>query len=230
MQKYAAGLPHPDKKLQKQTQGYLEEAYENLLDKQLPDGGFAYWNNDKYSDPALTAYAIEFLQQAGEYVAIDDSVIKNAVAYLAKQQQKGTVSSLTPTAGLWVRRDRNYKPHPEDRKANAMLTASIAAMIGSAPDTAPLVKNALTATQPFVEEFDEPYTLANYALAAIAVKDKERSGPALTRLRSLALTENSGAYWSLETNTPFFRLGPLWPRGEYRRRVARTSRRRCRDE
>src|SRR6202012_564844 len=54
---------------------------------------------------------------------------------------------------------------------------------------------------------DEPYTLANYALAAIAVHDTARSKPAIARLQTLALSENGGAYWSLETNTPFFGWG-----------------------
>src|SRR6202012_846869 len=54
---------------------------------------------------------------------------------------------------------------------------------------------------------DEPYTLANYALAAIAVHDTARSKPAIARLLTLALSEDGGAYWNLETNTPFFGWG-----------------------
>jgi hypothetical protein len=39
------------------------------------------------------------------------------------------------------------------------------------------------------------------------VKDTARSQPAIARLRALALSENGGAYWNLETNTPFFGWG-----------------------
>ncbi len=88
-----------------------------------------------------------------------------------------------------------------------MLTASIAAMLAGAPDADPVIKRALTATQPFADSIDEPYTLANYALASLSVKDIARSTPAITRLRALALSENGGAYWTLETNTPFFGWG-----------------------
>jgi len=203
LQRYAANIPHPNKALQKETHTYLEEAYENLLGEQRSDGGFAYWSNDPVSDPALTAYAIQFLVQAQDYIDVDDSVITKAVAYLAKQQTHQQVTN----AGLWIVTTRDRKPQLDNRSGNAMLTASIAAMIANAPNAAPLVANALKATQPFVEEFDEPYTLGNYALAALAIKDTTRSTPAINRLRTLALTENGGAYWKLETNTPFFGWG-----------------------
>ena len=197
LQRYAAAIPHKDEKLQTQTLTRLQEAYENILANQR-NGGFAYWPSDRAPDLALTAYAIQFLTQARKYISIDDTVLNNAVTYLAHQQQSN---------GLWLRIDRDQKPHPEDSNANAMLTASIAAMIVGAPNTEPLLKKALSATQTFAEEFDEPYTLANYALTALALQDTARSAPALARLRTLSLSENGGVYWKLETNTPFFGWG-----------------------
>jgi hypothetical protein len=88
-----------------------------------------------------------------------------------------------------------------------MLTASIAAMIAGARGTEPILKKAVAATQPFAEKFDEPYTLASYALAALALKDTVRTERTIKRLRSMAHSENSGSYWALETNTPFFGWG-----------------------
>jgi len=88
-----------------------------------------------------------------------------------------------------------------------MLTASIAAMIAGAPNSEPVLKKALAAIKPFADEYDEPYTLASYTLAALALKDTTRSEPAIKRLRAMALSQNGGAYWSLETNTPFFGWG-----------------------
>ncbi len=198
LQRYSASLPQKDEKLIEQTHFYLEEAYENLLGNQLPSGGFAYWTSDHDADLALTAYAAEFLEQAKDFITIDDKILDKAVAYLAREQQKD---------GRWIRVDRDGKRHPEDTRANAMLTASIAAMIAGSPKSEPLLSKAVTALQPFVSEFDEPYTLAGYTLAALALKDTARSAPALARLRTLALSENGGAYWSLETNTPFFGWG-----------------------
>ena len=151
----------------------------------------------------MTAYAIQFLTEARNFITIDDGVLSRAVAFLAKQQQPKSQS----TAGLWVRVGRDRKPHPEDTRGNAMLTASIAAMIAGAPNTEPLLRKSLAATQPFADEFDEPYTLASYALAALALKDTARSEPTIKRLRAMAHSENGGAYWALETNTPFFGWG-----------------------
>ena len=207
LQRYAASLPKPDDKLQQLTRRNLQEAYESLLANQLPSGGFAYWPKDANADLALTAYAVQFLTQARAFIAIDDAVLTRAVTYLARQQQPASA----PQPGLWIRVDRAGKAHPEDTHASIMLTASIAAMISSAaasaPGAEPLLKNALPALQPFIQEFDEPYALAGYALAAIALKDSPRAEPALQRLRTLAHTENGGAYWALETNTPFFGWG-----------------------
>jgi len=103
--------------------------------------------------------------------------------------------------------DRDRKLQPESTRSNVMLTASIAAMIAGAPNSEPLLRSALVAIQPFTNEYDEPYTLASYTLAALALKDDARSEPALKRLRRMALSRNRGAYWSLESNTPFFGWG-----------------------
>jgi len=203
LQRYSASIPQKDEKLQQRTHRNLQEAYENLLANQLPSGGFAYWPKDRNADLALTAYAIQFLTEARSFITIDDGVLSKAVAFLAKQQQPTS----QPTAGLWVRVGRDHKLHPEDTRGNAMLTASIAAMIAGAPGAEPILKKAVAATQPFAEEFDEPYTLASYALAALALKDTIRSEPAIKRLRAMAHSENGGAYWALETSTPFFGWG-----------------------
>lgn len=202
LQRYAAAIPQKDDAVLRDTHRTLEQAYENLLADQKPSGGFGYWPKDTTADLALTAYAIEFLTQARQFVAIDDRVIDDGVKYLAMQQ-----STAKETAGLWVRVDREGKAHPEDVHGNMMMTASIAAMIAAAPKAGPVVAKALAAATLFAEEFDEPYTLASYALAAMAVKDATRSAPAIERLRGMALEENGGAYWKLETNTPFFGWG-----------------------
>jgi hypothetical protein len=203
LQRYSASIPQRDEKLQQQTHLNLQEAYENLLANQLPSGGFAYWPKDRNADLALTAYAIQFLAEARNFITIDDGVLSKAVEFLAKQQQPKSNAA----AGLWVRVDRDRKPHPEDARGNAMLTASIAAMIAGAPNTDWILKKAVAAIQPFAEQFDEPYTLASYALATLALKDTVRSETAIKRLRATAHSENGGAYWALETNTPFFGWG-----------------------
>ena len=70
VERLGANSSRADRTLSATTHKYLEEAYENLLDKQQPDGGFGYWHSDRYADLALTAYIIQFLTEAGEYVAV----------------------------------------------------------------------------------------------------------------------------------------------------------------
>ncbi len=193
-----ANLPQYNDTLRQKTHAYLEKAYQNLLGNQLASGAFGYWTRDSYADIALTAYAVEFLHAASEFIAVDPKVVSNAVAWLAKEQEKD---------GQWLTVDWQHKKRPEEKRGNAMLTASVAAMIAGAPEAESLMRKALAATQSFSAEFDEPYTLASYALASLALGDTARSGPAIARLRSLALSEDGGAYWSLETNTPFYGWG-----------------------
>ncbi len=196
LEQYAASLP-PGAKA-KPTRHYLEEAYANLLADQLPSGAFSYWSTYPRADAALTAYAVRFLTAADRVIAVDPKVIANAVRYLAAQQAGD---------GRWVTLNANGKPSTGVTRADAMLTASIAANLADTPAAAPVLTKALAGLAPFVNEFDEPYTLASYALAALALDDKVHAGPAITRLRAMALTENGGSCWALETNTPFFGWG-----------------------
>ena len=196
LEQYAANLPAGAKA--RPTRHYLEEAYANLLADQMQSGAFSYWSTYQRADPALTAYAVRFLTAAGKVIAVDPSVVANALRYLAAQQAGD---------GRWITLDRDGKPMTGVERGDAMLTASIAANLAETPEAAPVLSKALAGLGPFTAEFDEPYTLASYALAALAIGDKANAGPAIARLRTLALTENGGAYWALETNTPFFGWG-----------------------
>jgi hypothetical protein len=69
------------------------------------------------------------------------------------------------------------------------------------------VKRALVYLEPLTKEIDEPYLLASFALAALDAGERVKGEPALARLRQLVHSEGSTAYWSLETNTPFYGWG-----------------------
>jgi len=56
-------------------------------------------------------------------------------------------------------------------------------------------------------EIDEPYLMASYALAALDLKDATTAGKIVGKLRSLAHNDGGAAYWTLETNTPFYSWG-----------------------
>jgi hypothetical protein len=58
-----------------------------------------------------------------------------------------------------------------------------------------------------IDEIDEPYLIASYALAALDAGDTDRAQKAIAKLRTLAHDENGASFWSLETNTPFYGWG-----------------------
>jgi hypothetical protein len=199
--------------LRARAQRYLGDGYSRLLNYRDESGGFTYWGRGE-PDLALTAYALRFLSDARNVVSVDEDVINEARDWLVKQQRAD---------GSWPAHE--YWSNSEDKQRSAMLTAYVARVlattetkIGSeaskdksvAPKTSDAklaLKRALDYLGQRVEEIDEPYLLASYALAAIDAQDSVRATPAITKLRSLAHTEGSTTYWSLETNTPFYGWG-----------------------
>ncbi|HYX31179.1 MAG TPA: alpha-2-macroglobulin family protein, partial [Pyrinomonadaceae bacterium] len=181
---------------------YLHAGYARLLNYRDDSGGFTYWGHGD-PDLALTAYALRFLNDATEVMAIDDDVIKQARAWLIKQQRAD---------GSWVVY-KYYDGKTEDRARTAMLTAYIARVLAIATskkadaETAVVLKRALAYVSARADEIDEPYLIASYALARIDSGDVNGAARAIAKLRSLAHEEKGGSYWSLETNTPFYGWG-----------------------
>ena len=181
---------------------YLHAGYARLLNYRDDSGGFTYWGHGD-PDLALTAYALRFLNDANEVMAIDDEVIRQARAWLIKQQRAD---------GSWA----VYKYHDrenEDKARTAMLTAYVARVMAMVSDknknaeTEVVLKRALAYVSARVDEIDEPYLIASYALARLESGDVNGAAKAIAKLRSLAREENGGSYWSLETNTPFHGWG-----------------------
>src|SRR5205807_1138006 len=183
-----------------------------LLNYRDESGGFTYWGRGQ-PDPALTAYALRFLSEARGLIAVDDEVINQARVWLIKQQRAD---------GSWAAYD--YGDKLEDKRRTAMLTAYLARVLamtksqpgssvkGTAPAQKPdessfVLKHTLDYLSLRVEESDEPYLIASYALALIDANDRARAEKAIAKLRSLAHEENGASYWALETNTPFYGWG-----------------------
>lgn len=191
-------------KLRQKALGYLSAACNSLLNYRNEDDGFSYWGRGE-SDPALTAYAIRFLQAASKFVAVDQEVTDEAREWLIKRQLAD---------GRWVQTD--WKGN-EDPPRTALLTAYIARVLTGvdAGDTggqverkaSTAIKHALGYLSRRVAEIDEPYLIASYALAAIGSGDKAGGQTAVARLRKLARKESTSSYWALETNTPFYGWG-----------------------
>lgn len=180
----------------------LRFGYTRLLAYQKTNGGFGYWANDGETDLALTAYAARFLTEAGEFIEVDDAVIRRAKQFLRSAQRAD---------GSWTKIYASEKT--EDSRRTAILTAYIARNLAQAStakdaETIKSVKNALDYLQTKTPQFaDEPYSLATYALASLAVGEREKALSIAQSLTKLAKREGTGAFWNLETNTPFYGWG-----------------------
>lgn len=180
---------------------YARAGYERLLGYRAASGGFSYWGRGE-ADLALTAYALRFLHDAGEFVEADEAVMNQARAWLIRQQQPD---------GRWIAQAWS---NTEDTRRTAMTTAFIARVLAQQSRIAPpdkaaaeSLKRALDYLAQRTDEIDEPYLMASFALAAMDANDTERGAKAVSRLRALAREEAGTSYWSLESNTPFYGWG-----------------------
>ncbi|HKR13850.1 MAG TPA: alpha-2-macroglobulin family protein [Pyrinomonadaceae bacterium] len=177
------------------AQRYLRDGYSRLLNYRAENGGFTYWGTGE-PDVALTAYALQFLVDAGNVVSVDQDVVKQTRDWLVKQQQPD---------GRWR---HPYSRESDPQGPNIVLTAYVARVLArtDAEVSEPL-KRALDFLGRESQRIDEPHLLASYALASVDAKDMARAKPAIEKLRTLAVAEENTTYWTLETNTPFYGWG-----------------------
>lgn len=188
---------------------YARQGYERLMRYRAPGGGFTYWGHGE-PDLALTAYALRFLSDASRVIDVDEGVIKETRAWLVSKQ----------------RADGRWPPHywddgsKEDAHVTAITTAFVARVLAAtrrlelpaaaqkqdAPQPPPL-ELAMRYLAARVSEIDEPYLIASYALAAADAGDDEALALAARKLVKLAREDESGAFWELQTNTPFYGWG-----------------------
>jgi hypothetical protein len=192
---------------------YVGQGYERLLSYRSDTGGFSYWGRGE-PDLALTAYAVRFLADAREFTNVDEGVLTSAREWLIRKQGA----------------DGSWAAYEYEKKSNAIRTAMLTAYIArilamhkpgaalqtntqaatqAATQTASPLRRALAYLAPRIEEFNEPYLIASYALAAIdGGEPQENIERAVKKLRALARDDESGgAYWTLEANTPFYGWG-----------------------
>lgn len=186
--------------LAQKARRYVEAAYDQLLNYRDQDGGFSYWGRGE-ADSALTAYALRFLSESSELIGVDEDVIKGTLQWLTKHQQAD---------GSWP---LGFKTEAE-RVRSASLAAYIARVLTSVSKNdadkskvSASLRRALNFLAQRVEETDEPYLIASYALASINYGDRAGAERAIEKLRAIAHDEGNGSYWKLETNTPFYGWG-----------------------
>ncbi len=181
---------------------YLNDGYSRLLNYREADGGFGYWGRGQ-PDVAVTAYALRFLMDASQVIAVDEDVIDGARDWLLKKQRPD---------GSWGAHE--YWSGAELKRQSALLTAYVTHVLAVNANRKPSEKEQAAAlVRAFdylklrADEIDEPYLIASYTLASLEIKDRATAKTQVEKLRSLAHSEGSGAYWALETNTPFYGWG-----------------------
>jgi len=200
-----------DPRVVTKAKSYAAQGYQRLLKYRTADGGFSYWGHDE-ADLALSAYALRFLKDASEFVAVDPEVIKGLRQWLMRRQQSdGSFSAYGHRAGLSA------------DQSTVLLTAFVVRVLAltDSPDSpvkvsqavntpqaparniSPEIQRALSFLAPKVETIDEPHLIASYALAAIEAGDPAGARRAVARLQKLAQTDGDTTYWSLNTSTPF---------------------------
>ena len=186
----------------RKAQRYLAAGYERLLRYQGASGGFTYWGGNDAADASLTAYAIEFLFRASKLIDVDALVIAKAGSWLVQQQSAD---------GAW--QSRWY--WDKDERSRVMMTAYVAQVLSHVEtgdkDREKARKSALDKSFAYLaahrDLLDEPYAIANYALAARGDGDDKTAAALVDWLRKNAHFENGAAYWALERNSPFYSWG-----------------------
>ena len=191
--KYLKRAGRDDHPLAATARRYLQQGFDRLRGYEAPDGGFTYWGRGE-ADLSLTAYALTFLNDAGEFVTVPDELLDRTERFLRKSQRPD---------GSWPA--FTWDKH-EDPGRTAQQTALIALAL-SGLDDAPALEPALGYLSKRASQMDEPYLLAAFALAAERADEQEMAEKPLAVLRRLARSERGLTYWNLEANTPFYGWG-----------------------
>ncbi len=192
----AGGLKSVNSPLGKKALKNLQKGYERLLGYQVADGGLSYWGGKDESNLALTAYALRFLNDAKQFIEVDESIIEKAADYLIKQQRED---------GSFYK--KYYWEKEEDKNRVKMLTTYIARTLAMLKTDKPSLDKSLAYLKTRNSEIDDPYTLALYGLASFDAGKLDEAKNIAKRLSTLAKDEGGTSYWNLEINTPFYGWG-----------------------
>jgi uncharacterized protein YfaS (alpha-2-macroglobulin family) len=173
-----------------QAKIYLQQGYERLLNYQTAGGGFSYWGKSDTPNAALTAYVLRFLNDAKDYITVDEKVVAAAQNWLLKQQANG-----------------NWQTNQVETDAStAYIARSLALDAEKSTETKKSLRDGLEFLKKRLPEIKDAYVLANYALAAIESGDLETAQIIADKLILLSQIERETLYWET-ANTPFHGWG-----------------------
>jgi hypothetical protein len=196
----------PPEAVGERARKYLRAGYERLLNYRAESGGISYWGGSSEANLTLTAYALRFLNEASEFTEVDEDVVDDArdwiieaqradgswpdyLAYgMAKETGRGT-AFIARTLALYDKQGAKASDAAAQKKTHEALVRALAFLDKK------------------VDESNDSYMIASYALASTDAGDSERAARAVTRLRRLAVNEGDASYWSQEGSTPFYGWG-----------------------
>ncbi len=180
---------------------YLRAGLDRLWAYQTSSGGFSYWGEGE-ADIAVTAYAMRFLIDARDIVPVDDDALSSAYTWLVRQQQSD---------GSWVPSVKYRSSSKAEVTTLTALVTRVLSLPGVHKSAEGVKRNSLKDALDYLRkrtnEFEEPYAIASLANAAQNIGDTELAEVLLAHLERLAHFERGGAYWDLQTNTPFYGWG-----------------------
>ena len=178
-------------KIKAQAQIYLQEGYERLLNYQTSGGGFSYWGENDTPNVALTAYILRFLNDARDFIAVDEKVVENAANWLLSQQQSD---------GSWK------TGYVEVHSSTAFVARSLSLNIEKNEKAKKSLQSGLEFLKKRLPEIKDSYVLANFALASTATGDTETAEIIADKLNSLSQEDKETLFWTT-ANTPFHAWG-----------------------
>ncbi|HEV2989390.1 MAG TPA: alpha-2-macroglobulin family protein [Candidatus Angelobacter sp.] len=191
---------NPNSELAARARKYLNQGYDQLTGLQDGTGGFPYWSHGN-PDIALTAYVLDFLQQASEFIVVNPNVIVHARQFLLKEQH--------PDGSWW----HSYYGQPGNADSNltALTVRALAATMKTEEarkEAGYAVDKAMKYLEDNISRWNDAYLVGQYASVAVATGRPAYIEKAKARLLELAHQERTGTYWSLEANTsPFYGWG-----------------------
>ncbi len=180
-----------DKQTKAQAEIYLREGYERLLNYQTTSGGFSYWGKNDAPNVALTAYILRFLNDAKDFVEVDERVIGNAQNWLLKQQQ---------TDGSW------QTTQVEVDASTAYVARALSLDAEKNDEAKKSLRGGLERLKKRLSQISDAYVLANFALASIETGDAETAQIIADKLNLLSQPDKETVFWTT-AKTPFYGWG-----------------------
>ena len=189
-----------------EAQTYLQLGYDRLQDYFDASGALTYWGGrDHDPDPALTAYGIEFLNEASLYITVNRSEITGAIEWLVKNQKAD---------GSWAPRYGNTSAELNLYIAEVLAQTSASGTDGQAlpPDLRGRMDRAVTsATAWAASSAAAVHDAYANALRLRLAQMHPGDGATVSRLRaelaSMAAHDHEGAHWSPAGFSPFYGWG-----------------------